>query len=625
MNRNELRQRLADSILVGDGAMGTYIYTKGVPPGKCYEQLNLTQPYLVSFIHKEYIDAGASLVETNTFQANRFHLEQHELGDKVAEINAEAARIAVEVADGRVIVAGSVGPLAGSPVKEQPHTAEEKREAFREQILALASGGVDIIALETFSNLDDLLLALDVVNEETDLAAICSMTFSENGHTVSGVHASDAIQQLDEAGAAVIGGNCGHGPLEALHVVEQMAGASDAPIAAFPNAGFPEYREGRYHYLATPEYLSSMAKKMVMAGANLVGGCCGTTPEDIRQIHASVSGLKPFPRTRVTLPRTKEPTTGVITVDRSKWSYLDKVGTETSIIVEIDPPKTLNYEKTIAGAKRLKEVGVDAISVGDNPLAIQRMANDVMASMIEHEADISTIVHCACRDRNLIGTQSYLMGVAAQGLSSVLAITGDPAKVGPQTGASSVYDLNSFKLIEVLSKFNEGRTLSDHKLGKKTNFKIGVAYNPNVKNQEVQVKRLEKKIALGADYAMTQPVFDVAKVEETYEATKHLDIPIFLGIFPLMNSGNAEFLHNEVPGIKIPQDVRDRMAAVSREDGLAVGIECAKEVIAVAMDCFPGIYLIPPFCKASIAVELVEFINEEKVRRGQVAAAVTES
>ncbi|MBJ6750811.1 bifunctional homocysteine S-methyltransferase/methylenetetrahydrofolate reductase [Geomonas anaerohicana] len=619
--------RIAQGVLIGDGAIGTMLYAKGVAPEANFEHLNLVRPELVLELHREYVAAGAQVIETNTFGANCAKLSAIGLGGKVAEINRKGAQLARSAADGHdVFVAGSIGPLGRGKSDLAP---EQIADCFRVQAAALAEGGVDLLILETFSELDELLTALAAA-KETGLPVVANLAFGEGGRLPGGTSAEGAARALAAAGADVVGANCGAGPLELLATVKRIAAACSLPLAAYPNSGFPEYIDGRYIYRTTPEYFADRAEELVAAGASLVGGCCGTTPDHIRAMAARMQPTPLSPRERApegrvrALPRSESAATSeALTPSPSpegrgelQAGFLARWGTEPVITVELDPPKGLDCEKVLAGSRALKEAGANAINLAENPLARVRMGNLALASLIRREVGIEVIAHVTCRDRNLIGMQSELMGASLLGVSSILAVTGDPASLGDEAGASSVFDLNSFTLIKLLSDLNSGVNALGNPLGSGTGFTIGAAFNPNTQNMEVQVRRLVKKVANGARFAQTQPIYDLARFEDMMERTAHLGIPVLPGVLPLVSGRNAEFLHNEVPGIVIPEEIRKRMAGKSGDEGVAEGLAIAKEFIDAASAKAGGFYLIPPFGKYEIAVELVRFIKNRAEHRG---------
>lgn len=604
-----LLERLQREILVGDGAAGTMFYSRGVSLEANFEHLNLARPELVSELHRDYVAAGARLIETNTFGANSARLDAIGLGHKVRAINLKGALLAREAAQGSgVLVAGAMGPLPRVKGEEGTPSDSVQTGIFREQAQALAEGGVDLLLLETFTDLDQLLLALRVA-KETGLPVVASMSFGENGRTASGVTAEIVAARLLDAGADVVGANCGCGPLKMLETVRRIAGAVSCPVAAFPNSGFPEYVEGRFFYRATPDYFARMAVELAGAGATLIGGCCGTTPEHIRQMAQEVGGMRPAPRRAPTVVIAREepaaPSPGLSGLF-SLW------GKRPLITVELDPPRGFDCGKVLEGSRALRDAGADAINLAENPLARVRMGNIALANLIQREVGIEVIVHVTCRDRNLLGLQSELMGASLLGIRNILAVTGDPASIGEHAESTSVFDLNSIGLIKLLADLNRGINAAGNPVGAGANFAIGAAFNPNVQQMEGQVRRLERKIANGARFVQTQPLYDLQRLDEMLARTARLDVPILPGILPLVSERNAEFLHNEVPGIVIPDVVRARMRGKEKADGVREGIEMAREFIAAARDRVGGFYIIPPFGRCEIAAELVRFIREGK-------------
>jgi homocysteine S-methyltransferase len=599
-------ESLHNEVLVGDGAIGTMLYAKGVSIDANFEHLNLVRPELVLELHGDYLAAGAQVIETNTFGANYTKLSAIGLGSKVREMNLQGARLARQAAQAReVFVAGSVGPLVRIKGEERELSAAETLAIFREQCLALAEGGVDLFILETFSDAGQLKSALTAA-KETGLPVVASMAYLEGGRSAQGDEIESVTAGLSAAGADLAGVNCGAGPLEVLRNIRRMARVTELPLAAYANSGFPEYLDGRYIYRATPDYFADMALEMAAAGAGLVGGCCGTTPEHIRRVAEKLKGVRPAAgRVAVRVeagPERRGP-------EQGKAGFLTCWGVKKIVTVELDPPKGLDCARVLAGCRALQEAGADAINLAENPLARVRMGNIALANIIQREVGIEVIAHITCRDRNLLGLQSDLMGASLLGVRSILAVTGDPARLGEQAGASSVFDLNSFGLIKLLADLNAGCNALGNPIGGSAGFVIGCAFNPNTPRMEVQVERLEKKIANGARFAESQPVYDVARLIEMVERTAHLGVPILPGILPLVSERNCEYLHNEVPGIVIPEEVRRRMRGKEKDAGVREGLAIAREFITAVRDRVGGFYLIPPFGKHDIAVELVTFIK----------------
>ena len=606
-NKNNILKRLTNEVLVGDGAIGTMLYTKGVSLDSNFEHLNLIRPNLVAELAGEYVAAGAQVIETNTFGANYTKLAAIGLGHKVAEINMAGARIAREAAGHTVLVAGSVGPLIAAKGEERELSPGEMEHAFRLQCRALAEGGVDFLLLETFSSLQQLKLAVKVARE-TGLPVSASLAFLEGGRSGDGSSVEGFCQAMESVGADIIGANCGAGPLELLKVIKRMAALTGKPISAYANSGFPEYLDGRYIYRATPDYFATMAREMVAAGANIVGGCCGTTPDHITALARAIQGCRPAVRRKMPIFSVSEP---ALTPPKAA-SFLDSWGSRTVITVELDPPKGLDCSRIIAGCTCIKEAGADAINLAENPLARPRMGNIALGSLIQREVGIEVIVHITGRDRNLIGMQSDLMGASLLGIRSILAVTGDPATMGDHAGATSVFDLHSLTLIKLLSDMNSGVNALGNPIGTGTGFTIGAAFNPNTQNMNVQAQRLRKKIANGASFAQSQPIYDPAILFAALEATRDCTIPFLPGIMPLVSERNAEYLNNEVPGITVPDAVRSRMKGLDKESGAREGLAIAKEFIDATITAVGGYYLIPPFGKYELAVELIEHIQKRE-------------
>ena len=598
--------RLKTEILAGDGAIGTMLYARGIGLDSNFEHLNLVRPALVLELAQQYAAAGAQVIETNTFGANYTKLAPIGLGHKVAEINRAGARIAREAAGGSdLLAAGSVGPLVrlkGEGLELSPAAMEE---FFRVQCRALAEGGVDLLLLETFASLEQLLAATRAARE-TGLPVCASMAFLEGGRSGDGTTAEAFCSAMEAAGVDMLGANCGAGPLELVKVVRRLAAMTAKPISAYANSGFPEYHDGRYIYRTTPDYFATMAAEMAAAGANLIGGCCGTTPEHIAALSRTLAGKRPAPRISAPSPTATGP---LESARPGGASFLDHWGTRKVITVELDPPKGMDCRRIIENSRRLKEAGTDAINLAENPLARPRMGNIALGSVIQREVGIEVIIHVTGRDRNLIGMQSDMMGASLLGLRTILAVTGDPAAMGDHAGATSVFDLHSFTLIKLLSDMNRWVNAIGNPLGSGTGFTIGAAFNPNTKNMAVQAGRLRKKVANGARFALTQPVYDPALFLDALEQTRDCGIPLLPGIMPLVSERNAEYLHNEVPGITVPDAIRARMKGVEKEAGWREGLAIAKEFIDATFTAAGGYYLIPPFGKCELALDLIDYIH----------------
>ncbi len=619
MTRNQFLDRVRDRLLIADGAMGTQLHAEGIPWDSAFEDMNRLAPDRVREIHRQYVSVGAELLETNTFQANRLSLAQKGLDAHIEDINAAGVRLAREAAGRDVLVAGAMGPITAKAAEDEL-TPDQMAEIFGEQATILAGAGVDLFVLETFTGLDMLTAALMAVRKiAPDLPVVCEMAFSEFDRTgrSEGEAAVRALRHLAAHGADAVGGNCGSGPTGLIPYVRRMAGMSDMPISALPNASYPQYVDGRYVFLSTPDYIADRAAELVDAGANIIGGCCGTGPDHIRLIAERLRGRAPA--RRVVVRRPTPPEEAYERIERRPRGFMDDVIDRTMILVEIDPPKGLDYAGVLEAAQALKTAGIDALTSADNSLASIRMSTFVMSHLVQSEIDLPVIVHCACRDRNLIGQQSELLGAAALGLKYMLAITGDPASMA-NIGASSVFDTNSIGLIKLISTLNSGENLAGASIQRPTDFVIGCALDPSGQRIDGQLKRLGRKIEAGAQYVLTQPLYDADRIRELYERVRveFPDTPVFCGIMPLASRRNAEFLHNEVPGIRIPDGILDRMRTVDEGRSREEGISVAAELIEVALDAgAPGIYLVPPFNKYEYALKLVPIIHQwDREHRG---------
>ncbi len=605
---------LESRILPGDGAMGTMLMEAGVPPEHCFEELCVSAPEKILRIHEEYIAAGARVIETNSFGANKVRLEKHGLDDRVNEINWSAARLARDAVRGKggVYVAASVGPL-GITAEQAAERGIDRKAVFMEQVGALLDGGANLIFFETFLDFEELSLALEVKQTLHHCPAICSLACPPEGRLASGMPIVEAFDKLREQGADIVGVNCVFGPNGLLRLLENIP--AEGLLAAYPNAGRPKYHEGRFLYYMTPGYFAEAARGFVAQGANLIGGCCGTRPEHIAALSAALKALKPVVSKPLRPPEeTARPAVSVATPRSALFSepeepsLLDKIAEGKSVIVtELDPPKTLELEAYFAAAKALTDAGSDAITLADNSLAILRVSNLAVGAMLRQRLGITPLLHMACRDRNLLGLQSDLLGMAALGIRHVLALTGDPAKAGDHPTAESVYDVNSIELMKIIGRLNEGYNHAGKAIKTATKFVVGGTFNPNARNLDAQMSRLKRKVEAGARYVMTQPVFDPALVEETARRTRELNVPVFIGVWPLLSGRQAEFLHNEVPGIVIPDAVRAAMAGLEGAEARRRGIEIGREICRAALGCFPGVYLITPFLHYETTAELAHF------------------
>jgi methionine synthase / methylenetetrahydrofolate reductase(NADPH) len=600
-------EKLKSQILIGDGAMGTLLYSFG--KDSCLEELNLSHPEKVQEIHKAYITAGADVIQTNSYAANYLKLQRYGLEDSVKAINSAAVQNAKLAAQENTFVLGTIGGNRG--IKPSTLSIEELKRSFREQLYCLLLEGVDGILLETFYDLEELETVLTIARKETKLPIIAQVSLHEPGILQDQTPINDAFATLENLGADVIGLNCRLGPHHMLKTLEQIELPKHAYLSAYPNASLPAYTDGKFHYEGDADYFKKSAQSFRQEGVRLLGGCCGTTPAHIQAFAAELKNSVPVTEKVVRL-ETKKIIIEQSAAKRELQPLEEIVKERPSVIVELDTPRKLDTSKFFEGAKALKEAGIDAITMADNSLAQVRISNEALGYLVKQELGMRPLIHIACRDRNIIGLQSHLMGLHTLGMHDVLAITGDPARVGDFPGASSVYDVSSFELIQMIKQLNEGLSFSGKDLGQKTAFSIAGAFNPNVRSVEKAVKRLEKKIEYGADYFISQPVFSEEKLIEVYEHTKHLNAPIYIGLMPLTGSRNAEFLHNEVPGIKIAQPIRDRMAALKDQPLQAAreGIEITKSLIDTALDLFNGIYLITPFLRYELTTELAIYARQ---------------
>ncbi|MBO8163228.1 MAG: bifunctional homocysteine S-methyltransferase/methylenetetrahydrofolate reductase [Brevibacillus sp.] len=617
--KQSLREYLKHHLLIGDGAMATQLYQLGVPVGVSFEEMCLSNPKLVYQVHAAYYAAGARLLETNTFGANRESLTRYNLENRVTRINRAAVAIAREAAGDDAYVVGSIGSIIAGRVRSQQ--LEGYRDLFEEQATALLHAGVDGIILETFLDLEELLLAVEVVRSLTEVPIISQLATLEVGRTRDGYTLTDAFAQLKQAGSDIIGLNCRLGPAEILRSFETAVVPDDVELSAFPNAGRLGLADGEYAYKSSPDYFAESALRLREQGVRLIGGCCGTTPEHVRAIAQALRGLDPLPRLNPQLSEEERQTMSVKSVkQRQKPGIVDLVKKRHTVIVELDPPKDLDIDDYLKGCAELHRAGADAITLADNSLANVRMSNMALGAIMKSRLGIDPLLHIACRDRNLIGQQSHLMGLHALGIDQVLVVTGDPSRFGDLPGASSVFDVTSFELIRMVKQLNEGYSFSGRPLKQQAQFVVGAAFNPHVRRMEAAIQRLERKVEAGADFIMTQPVYDAETIELIYESTRHIPIPIFLGIMPLTSWRNAEFLHNEVPGIKLSPQALERMKRVEKgEAARREGIAMAKELLDVAMKHFNGIYLITPFNYYQMTAELTEYVLQKALRE-EVAA-----
>ena len=607
------RDRLARGTVVFDGAMGTMLYGRGVFVNRCFDELNLSNPNLVKQVHAEYLEAGAEVIETNTFGAHRFKLGPHGLEGQVRKINREGARIAREAVGEKGLVAGAMGPL-GKPLEPIGSIRlDEAQAAYREQAEGLLEGGVDVFVIETMPSLDQAKAALAAVRSlGAEQPVAVSLTFNEEGNTLYGDSPEDAVRELEALDVPLVGANCSQGPQAMLETLSRMAAvARSAKLAAMPNAGSPAYVDGRYVYLCTPEYMATWARRFLEAGASVVGGCCGTTPAHIRDLVRSVRMFQPGRAVEVKAVTPERRKEAPAPVPREQKSPLARALRRKFVVsVELDPPRGADAGQIIERAQYCKENEVDAINVADGPRASARMSAQALCVLLQEKVGIDTILHYTCRDRNLLGIQSDLLGAHALGLRNVLAITGDPPKLGDYPDATAVYDVDSIGLIRIMDNLNHGADLAGNLMGPSLAIHVGCGADPSKPDMEKEVRRLEEKVKGGAEYIMTQPVYDPRSLERFLSLMKHIDVPLLVGILPLYSHKNAEFLHNEVPGMSIPDEIRERMrVAGSGERAQLEGVRIAQEATLAARELAQGVYIMPPFNKVDLAVRVIEALR----------------
>ena len=612
--------RIKDFPVLCDGAMGTLLYAKGIFINRSYDELNLSQPDLIRGIHHEYLQAGAEIIETNTFGANSFRLGRHSLADKVRDVNKVGARLAHEAAKSfDVWVAGSVGPL-GTRIEPLGKTSfQEARAAFREQIEALVEGGVDLLILETFGYMEEIHQAMLAARDvSATIPIVAQVTIDEDGNCLDGSDPETFVPKLVEWGADVIGCNCSVGPVAMLDAMERVRAATSLPLAAQPNAGIPRSVDGRNIYLCSPEYMASYARKFVAAGVRLVGGCCGTTPEHIRVMKSALRVGEARGKTA-----SAHVTSGTATPAASPALPLEvrsPLGAKLSrgefvTMVEIVPPKGIDVRKEVEGARFLKSVGVDAVNIPDSPRASARMSNQALSLLIQREVGIDAILHYTCRDRNVLCIQSDLLGAAAVGIRNLICITGDPPKMGNYPDATAVFDVDAIGLVNIVHNLNRGLDLGGNPIGTGTGFVIGVGANPGLTDLDEEIRRFEYKVEAGAEYAVTQPVFDLRLLENFLRRIEHCRIPVVAGIWPLVSVRNAEFMKNELR-VSVPDAILERMArAQTPEAARAEGVAIAREMLIAARQTVQGAQISAPMGRYSSAVDVLEALGSDQEPR----------
>ncbi len=590
--------------------MGTLLGERGVGFGHPYARANLSHPEMVGGIHEEYLRAGARVIETNTFSANRYKLEIHNLEDCVRQVNVEGARLARRAADTVVadtLVLGAIGPLGRSLAPIGSVGFEEARNVFLEQAEALLEGGADALLLETFADLAELRLAYETVRS-LGAPVLVYKTFVEDGETLAEGLPERAAHEICAWGADLTGANCTVGPQRMVEIVEQMSAVA-GPVAAFPNPGLPQLVEGSVRYNRDVRHFAHYGAKLAEAGARLIGGCCGTTPAHIRALsealrHFRVEGR--VTRRRVYVAE-KEVRPGISNEPVS--DFAEKVRTGFAVTVEIDLPRGNDIQTVVEAARRLRRRGVDAVDISDGARARLRMHPIAAAKIVQDEAAVEVVAHVSCRDRNIIGLQADLLGAAALGVKNILAVTGDPAQIGDYPEATSVFDTDSIGLIHILSRMNAGEDLAGNSVGESPGFLIGASFNPTAENLGSEADKLRRKVEAGAHAFWTQPVFEIGILERALEGIDDLDVYILLGLMPLRSARQAEFLHYEVPGINIPLSVRGKLAELSAEDALRYGVELTQNLLMKARPLVRGAYIMPPASLPDLAGELIEAIR----------------
>src|SRR5438876_4869025 len=606
-------QAIADEhVYLFDGAMGTMLYSKGVFINKCYDELNLRTPEIVLEVHKQYVRSGADVLETNTYGANRVKLRTFGIEDELRDINAKAVEIARKAAGDSVYVAGAIGPLGIRIEPYGPTALEEAREFFREQAEALRDAGVDVFVLETMSNIAEVEQGILAIREICSLPIIAQMTIGNDGRTIYGDSPRAIAERLDRAGADVIGLNCSVGPDVMLDAIEEMSAVTAKKLSCQPNAGLPREVAGRQMYMASPDYMAKYAKRLIHKGVKFLGGCCGTTPEHIKTMADAVRPLSPR-RSFVVIERDAhangdkghEP---LPLQHRSNWGRKIAAG-EFVTTIEITPPKGPNPDKLIKSVQAIKEAGGNAVNVPDGPRAHNRMGAIAVAILLQQRVGIETVLHYCCRDRNLLGMHSDLLGCAALGLRNMLLITGDPPKMGPYPEATAVFDIDAIGLTNMVSLMNRGLDLGGNPFGEPTKFTIGVGVNPGHLDLDYELRRLDWKVKAGAEYAITQPVFDVDILEKFLKRIEHMELPIVAGIWPLLSYRNAQFMNNEVPGVSVSDHVMERMRIAtekSREHALREGVTIARETLERVRDRVAGVQVSAPLGRVDLALQVFD-------------------
>jgi methionine synthase / methylenetetrahydrofolate reductase(NADPH) len=614
----EFRKKLDAGIVVADGAMGTMLYGKGIFINRCFDELNLSAPHLVKEVHQEYLKAGAEVLETNTFGSTRLHLSAFGFAEKLKAINEAGVRLAREAAGDRAYVAGAMGPLGTQIEPLGPLSFAEARDIFREQAEILVGAGVDLVILETFFELNELREAIYAVREAAgpEMVIVAQVTVDDDGNLRDGTQLETYTARLNEWPVDVIGVNCSAGPKVVLEAIEKMALLSTKPLSAMPNAGLPSNVEGRNIYLCSPEYLAQYSRRFIQAGVRLVGGCCGTTPEHIKLIRSEARSLQPVRRH---VPGTAT----VIEESKAAVKKLDKVPLERKsqlgaklaagkfvAFVEILPPRGVDASKEIAGARLCREHGIDCINVPDGPRASARLSAQVTCHLIQQQAGIEAVLHFCCRDRNILSIQSELLGAHTMGVRNLICITGDPPRMGTYPDASAVFDVDAIGLTNIVNNLNQGLDIGGNPIGSQTSLAIGVGANPGAVNPDEELRRFAWKVEAGAEYVVTQPVFDLNLLEKFLRRTESYRLPVIAGIWPLTSYRNAEFMVNELR-VPVPAEYMTRMhlaatAEHARQEGVAIG----QEMVVRVREMVHGVQLSAPFGRYEMAIQVASAAGE---------------
>src|SRR5919107_896983 len=611
-----LRELLATRVLIGDGAVGTLLGERGVGFGHPYARANLSHPDMVAGIHLEYLQAGADVIETNTFAANRFKLEAHDLEERVREVNAEGASLArkaaaaVAGAGDRALVLGAIGPLGRPLAPVGPVSSEQAKCVFLEQAEALLEGGADALLLETFTDLVELRLAYRAV-EDLGVPVLAYKTFVEDGETLAEGLPEMAAREISSWGAELTGANCTVGPQRMVEIIAQMADEV-GPVAALPNPGLPQLVGGHIRFRGDVDHFAGYGVELAAAGARLVGGCCGTTPAHVRALSEALRDFRvegKVSRRRVDIV---ERTRQAEVLAKPVSEFAERLNTGFAVTVEVDLPRGNEITQVVEAARRLKERGVHAIDISDGARARLRMHPVAAARIVQDEAGIEVVAHISCRDRNIIGLQADLLGAAALGIKNILAGTGDPAQIGDYPEATSVFDTDSVGLIHVLSRMNSGEDLAGNPVGEPPGFLIGASFNPTADDLGSEVGRLRRKVEAGAHAFWTQPVFEIGAMERALEEIEDLSVCILVGLMPLRSARQAEFLHHEVPGINIPGHIRRKLAELPTEDAPTYGVEVAQNLLVKARPLVGGAYVMPPASAPDLAGDVIEAISDKR-------------